>query len=106
MEEVIKKKLYEIEKYVKKNDNKLKRLQMELKDREEEYVSKRNIEVNRMRRQHSKSKRALSPKGGNYDSIVSGQRISGRKRDVVQGSPPNVKSTSKSKQSEISKSNQ
>jgi hypothetical protein len=33
MEDVIKKKIYEIDKYVKKNENKLKRIQLKLKDK-------------------------------------------------------------------------
>jgi len=59
-----------------------------------------------MRRIQSKSKRNPSPKEANYNSIISAPKIMPKKSLIQQGSPPNAKSTSKSKQSDLSKSNQ
>lgn len=56
-DEVIKKRLYEIDKYVKKNENKLKKIQLKLKDREEDERSRKIISEHQSKRSNSRSKR-------------------------------------------------
>jgi hypothetical protein len=86
---------------------KLKRMHLKLKDKEEDFISKRNIEEHRLRRSHSRSKRDSSPKQTNYNSLSTAPKIPSRKAMVSQPSATlNVDSASKSKQSEHSKSSQ
>lgn len=103
---MIKKKIYEIDKYVRKNDNKLKRLQLKIKDKEEEYRSNRIIQEHRSKRSSSRTKRDTSPKQTYYNSVTSAPKIPIRKVNSQLSPPPNIDSASRSKGSDMLKSSQ
>ena len=63
MNKIVEKKMVEIEKCVRKTENKLKKLQLVIKDKHEETRSIRNISEHRIKRSHSRSKkRDASPR--------------------------------------------
>jgi hypothetical protein len=93
---------------VRKNDNKLKRLQLKIKDKEEENRSNRIIMEHRSRRSNSKSRKETSPKQAYYNTVVSAPKIPIMKKTNTQvvASPSNLDSSSKSKGTDIAKSSQ
>ena len=102
MQKVVETRFSEIEKHVKKADNKLRRLQLVIKDKDEEFRSLRNISEHRYQRSRSR-KRDASPMTPNYNSLPRNPRktvTSHQPQPVV----TEVPSAAKSKQSDNSKS--
>ena len=62
MSKIVEKKMGDIERCVRKAENKLKKLQHVIKDKHEETRSIRNISEHRIKRSHSRSKRDASPR--------------------------------------------
>jgi dsRNA-specific ribonuclease len=75
MQRVVEKKFGDIEKHVKKAENKLRRLQLVIKDKDEEHRSIRNISEHRIQRSKSRNKRDYSPMTNpNLSSVPRGPR--------------------------------
>lgn len=62
MNKIVERKMGEIERCVRKTENRLKKLQHVIKDKHEETRSIRNISEHRIKRSHSRSKRDASPR--------------------------------------------
>jgi hypothetical protein len=61
MENVVKKGFFDIEKQLKKSDNRLRNIAINVKDEYEEHKSSKLIKEHQLRRSNSRSKRDLSP---------------------------------------------
>ena len=69
----MKKGFYEIEKHIRKNQNKLRKLHLMVKDKEEESRSIKNISQHRLKRSISRTKKDNSPRNNNsYSSVPRG----------------------------------
>jgi hypothetical protein len=99
MQKVVETRFGEIEKHVKKTDNKLRRLQLVIKDKDEEFRSLRNINEHRYKRSHSR-KRDASPMTPTYNSLPRNPRKTATSHQPATEIP----SASKSKHSDNSKS--